>query len=383
MGKQFVIGFRLILVVAVCLSSLELGFAQSRGRKTATRKKDDGVAVIRGQIAYDKKRIKSWDGNRLVIPYEEIEAKIRERIVPPAPPYPSGYQQWEQKKLIDWELEFIKTTRGKKFLENRKKLIENANAFDVKFEKDGKFVIYDVPYGRYGIQGRTDKEINGKKYAFEVFGEIPVEKGMDEIPLNKMRVEVTPLIQPDELAPPVGVYTHDNKMVLNLKHAAFKEKMVFVNFWYSKSPTAAAEQKMIQDMYVKLKDKHPIKLVSICVDGPETINNRVISKKEARVEALKFIRKNVLKEGSHGFTSGVDHKTIFDFGVRSYPSFWLVGTDRKVMMTQYEVAQAMQVKPDMKTIVEDRILGKDTPTLAKPPTEATSKKPDGSDKKAR
>ena len=40
------------------------------------------------------------------------------------------------------------------------------------------------------------------------------------------------------------------------------------------------------------------------------------------------------------------------------------------MMTQYEVAQAMRVKPNMKTIVEDRILGKDKPTPAKPPGDA-------------
>lgn len=359
MSKQFVICFRLILVVAICVGSLSTGLAQTR--KSPPRKKNDGMAVIRGQIAYDKKQLKSWDGSRLVIPYQEIEAKIRERVIPPDPPYPAGVEKWKREKVIEWELEFLKTTRGKKFLEDRKNLIENANAFDVKFEKDGKFVIYDVPPGTYGIQGRTDKEINGKKYAFEVFGEIPVEKDLDEIKLAKMRVEVTPLIQPNEKNPPVAVNTHDDRLVLNLEHAAFKNKMVFLNFWYSKSPTAAKEQKMIQSMYQQLKDKHPIKLVSICVDSE-------------RMEALRFIKKSQLQHGSHGFTGGVDHPTIFNYGVRSYPSFWLVGADRKVMMTQYEIAQAMRVKPDMKTIVEDRILGKDKPTPAKPPASEAQKK---------
>ena len=35
-------------------------------------------------------------------------------------------------------------------------------------------------------------------------------------------------------------------------------------------------------------------------------------------------------------------------------------------MTQYETAQAMQVKPNLETIVVDRIIGKDAPTPAAP-----------------
>ena len=349
MGKQFLICFRLVLAVVICTSSLSIGLGQNR--KTSTAKNDD-MAVIRGQVAYDEEQMKSWDGNKLVVPYQEIQAKIRERVVPPPALYPADFAERTPEKRLEWEVEFLKTTRGKKFIEDRKSMIENANAFDVKFEKDGKFVIYDVPAGIYGIQGRIDKDINGKKYAFEVFGEIPVEKGMDEIKLEKMRVEITPLVQPDENCPPLTIKT-DN----DLNHAVFKDKMVFLNFWYSKSPSAATEQKMIQEMYAQLKDAHPIALVSICVDSEEA-------------EAKKFIDNNELKQGNHAFTGGVNHRTIFDFGVRSYPSFWLIGADRKVMMTQYEVAQAMRVKPNMKTIVEDRILGKDKPTPAKPPGDA-------------
>ncbi|MDG1873692.1 MAG: thioredoxin-like domain-containing protein [Mariniblastus sp.] len=312
--------------------------------------KDDGVAVIRGRIAYDKALVESWDGNRLVVPYQEITAKIRQRVVPPAPPYPEGIEKWKRDDIFKWEKEFVESAAGKKFLEDRKKLIDDAHAFDVKFEEDGKFVIYDVPYGTYGIQGRVDKKINEKKYAFEVFGEIPVIKGMDDIPLKPMRVEVTPLIVPGEVAPPVAISTHDDGPI-NLKHNSFKDKFVFLNFWITQSPTAASEQKLVQEMYSQLKSKYDLKLISICVD-------------QERKTALDYIVKNSLKEGSHGFTDGVDHRTIFDYGVRSFPSFWLIGKDGKIMMTQFEVAQAMRTKPDMVTIVDDRIRGKDVPTPA-------------------
>ncbi len=321
-----------------------------------------GVATIRGKIAYDKTRIQSWDGNRLIIPYKEINAKIRQKVQPKDAPFPKGYKDFTPAAKLKWQKEFLATAAGKKLVAFNKKLIDEANAFDVKFEKDGKFVIYDVPYGTYGIQGRTDKEIDGKAYAFEVFGEIPVVSGMDDIPLKPMRVEVTPLIKRDEVAPPLAAKTHNNKHTLSLDHKSFKGKMIFLNFWISKSPSSVVEQKMVQEMYAKLMSKHDMKLISICVD-------------KDRERAIDYIKRNKLKEGSHGFTDGVEHRTIFDYGVRSFPSFWLIGPDGKVMMSQYEIGQAMRIKPNLETIIEDRITGKDVPTPA------TAEKPEGAGKK--
>ena len=66
MGKQFLIRFRLVLAVVICTSSLSIGLGQNR--KTSTAKNDD-MTVIRGQVAYDEEQMKSWDGNKLVVPY--------------------------------------------------------------------------------------------------------------------------------------------------------------------------------------------------------------------------------------------------------------------------------------------------------------------------
>ena len=49
---------------------------------------DKGVATIRGKVAYDKTRVKSWDGSRLVVPYKEIKAKIRQKGEPKTPRLP-------------------------------------------------------------------------------------------------------------------------------------------------------------------------------------------------------------------------------------------------------------------------------------------------------
>ena len=358
------------VVLLTCVMIAPVG-AQTRKQEKA----DEKLAVIRGQIAYDKVRVKSWDNNSLVIPYNEIEAKLRQKIILPRPPYPAGYKKWTRKKIIEWEMEFVKTDAGKRYVAKNEQLLEAAHAFDIKFEKkDGAFVVYDVPPGVYGIQGRVDKEIGGTKYGFEVFGEVKVLKDVDEIVLKPMRVEVTPLMASKQKAPPIGVATYDGNRTLNLK--TFEGKILFVNFWSSASPTAAAEQQMIQEMYHKLKGKYPIKLLSICVDKVPKAVLAFINKNEVGIKVKGDDGKIAVRPiGSFGFTSGADHRTIFDFGVRAFPSFWLIDKDGMIMMSQFEIAAAMRVKPDMATIVSDRIEGKDVPTPAdaKVPTEA--KKP--------
>ena len=92
------------VVLLTCVMIAPVG-AQTRKQEKA----DEKLAVIRGQIAYDKVRVKSWDNNSLVIPYNEIEAKLRQKIILPRPPYPAGYKKWTRKKIIEWEMEFVKT----------------------------------------------------------------------------------------------------------------------------------------------------------------------------------------------------------------------------------------------------------------------------------
>lgn len=337
---------RLSLLVALC-TVLCSSLAAQDNQKT----NKDELAVVRGKIAYDRQRSESWDGSKLVVPFEEIKAMLRERVILPMPPLPENFAELKPEQQLEWEKQFVESAEGKKFLEDRAALLEKASAFDVLFEKDGSFVIYDVPAGIYGIQGRVDKEIDGRMYAFEVFGQIEIAEDVDEVPLKPMAVEITPLLKSKQPAPPVAVKIHDDSQVLTLE--AFKGNLVFVNFWTAQSPTAAAEQKMVQDMYEALQSKYDLKLLSINID-------------ENRKETLSYIGKNGLTKGSHGFTGGLDHPTIFHYGVRSYPSFWLIDKEGQIMMSQYEVAQAMRLKPDMTTIVTDRIEGRDVPTPAKP-----------------
>ena len=334
--------FSLLLIAATSF----LAFCPANLNAQDAKKEE---AVLRGKIGYDRTRAESWEGNKLVIPYGDIPAKLRQRVTVPPPPLPAGFNQLSNQQKMEWEKKFVATEAGKKFLENKKRLIEAGHAFDLKFEKDGSFVVYDVPVGVYGIQGRVDKKIGDTTYGFEVFGQVEVLEDVDQLDLEPMRVEVTPLMKSKQIAPPVSVKTHDNGATLTLKN--YEDKYLFINFWTAASPTSVQEQKLVQAMHAALKKKYPIKLLSINVDAD-------------RKKSLQYIISNRLSEGSHGFSGGVENRTLFDYGVRSLPSFWLIGQDGKILMSQYEIAQAMRVKPDITTIVSDRIEGKDAPTPA-------------------
>lgn len=320
--------FAVCMLTACCTNS---AWAQS-----------DDTAVVRGRIAFER-------GEKQKIPYEQLEVKLRERVEVPPVPVPKDFPKRKPAEQAKWLDAFEKSAAGEKFIKKREKLIDDAKVFDVLIEKNGSFVVYDVPSGVYGIQGRLDKEIKGTTHAYEVYGEISVSPKVDEVPLAPILIEITPLLKYEQDAPSIEVSTYNNKSNLNL--STFKGKYLFVNFWSTENPDVKI-QKQVQQMYLDLKDKHPIKLLSICID-------------EKRKAAIKFIIDQKLKEGSHGFTDGWEHPTVDAYGVRSTPSFWLINPDRKIIMTQYNFGQAFNAgNRELTQIVSDRIEGKDKPTPA-------------------
>jgi peroxiredoxin len=165
-------------------------------------------------------------------------------------------------------------------------------------------------------------------------------------------VLVTPLLAAGDTAPAFNLKTHDNSATL--VPGQFRGKYVFMNFWSTESPPSVEFQAEVQKMYVQLKAKHPLELLSVNVDSN-------------RKAAIEYIMKTKL-QGRHGFTDGWDHPTLDAYGIRAIPSQWLIDPEGKISMTNMDFRRAfMAGKPDLATIVGDRIEGKDVPTPAEQP----------------
>ena len=292
---------------------------------------------------------------------KEIKTTLNQEVDLPAAPFPSGLEAlFARSKSKVGQVVRSQSAGQAVFWPATKKRIDDAPAFNLRFNDEGQFIVYDVPPGIYGLQGRVDKEINGVTYAFEVFGQISVNSQFDEVALDPIPVLVTPMLVSGKTAPKISVSTHDGKKKLSLNNLQKSKgkpspKYVFVNFWSTKDFVGDGKtdyQAMVQKTISELNGSgYKVGLLSICMD-------------EDRKAAVKQIMKRKLKVGLHGFTEGWEHSTVNRYGVRSTPSGWLIDPDGKIAMSQYEFYNLTKVKESLASVIKDRIDGKDSPTPA-------------------
>ena len=340
--------------VAVIALSL-FGFSEQANAQR--KKKEARYATVQGVIKNDARK-------SFRVGYDEIKTSLRKVVVPKTPPFPSNWKTMIEEDRKQWLSKFYESDQGKDFLKSQEKLINGAATFEVKYNDDGDFIVYDVPPGEYGLQGRIDKEIDGITYGFEVFARIKVLDDVDQIKLQPIPVTITPLFKEGQPAPGLDGLLTSKGQKLSYDLDAYKGCYIFLNFMNS-TDQAPGYQKQVQDMYKALREKHKVKLISIVMDNADKDGK----KGKGKTDAINWLVNKQFTEGSYGFTGGWDHKTIEAYGVRSTPSGWLISPDedRKILMTQHEFFRLARIKPTITAIVRDRITGKDTPTLATKP----------------
>ena len=340
----------LVVLVVGCLVTVQPVSAQRKSKKQDT--------TIRGKVTLEGQKLRSWNGDNLSVDITKISAKLREYVKLPPLKYPAGHEKWTTERRVKWEDEFAATEAGKKVLERNKKMVEEGNSFDLKIERDGSFVIYDVPAGDYAIQGRYDRKIGQVNYAYEIFGKLTVRKDVNEIALDPIQIEITPQFPRGATAPPFKVTTYNDKADLEL--GMFKDKLLLINFWSATSPVAAKEQQAVQGTLEKIPADKNYGILSINID-------------KDRKEALKLLSENKLTQGSHGFTLGLGNPSLFNYGIRGVPSCWLIDTDGNVLINQYEFAKLMRTNESIEAIIIERLKNNQAPVPAvrKEPVPAT------------
>lgn len=340
---------------SICFRNLTMGFLVVA---LSTAGADDG-ATVRGKIAQQKVQ-------KFQIDLTKVPLKLRQIVQIPDPPYPESWDEMKVDAQQAWLNKFKESAEGKKYIEENEKKLDDALVFDITVEADGKFVVYDVPDGQYGLRGRFDKEVGGLNHAFEVFGQVNLAKEVDELLLEPLMLTVTPLLKSGDKAPDIKIGNHDGTGEWQLKN--FANKYLFIQFWSKEfSPPSVEYQAELQKMFAELKNKHKFDLLSVCLD-------------KDREKAVTFIREKNL-QGQHGFTNGWNHPSLQAYGIRRIPSFWLIDPQGRIKMTNADFSQAFASgKSSLAAIVDDRINGKDIPTPAQPPAKKEAGKSDVADK---
>ena len=324
-----------ILVLLVLCS---ISCAQTKLQKR--KKKSEGVTV--------KGRISQHEKEDFQIDLSEFSCMLNQQVKLPEPPVPKDkWPQMTPKEQAEWVRKFEASEQFKQFMAKRKKVQDSAERFEIQIEKNGSFVVYDVPPGNYGLRGRAEKVIDEKNYVFEVFGQIGVSKDVEEVLLDPMTVIVTRLAKSNEAIPAVSIKTFDGKATINNQLLA--KRNVLVYFWSINSQPSVDQAKLVHKTYMEVKEKNPIQLLSICLDCD-------------RKKALKHIVDGNL-DGWHGYAKNWEHPTIGEFGVRIIPAMFLLGADGKLKMTQWDFRSLMDAPDtDLSKIIVDVLQGKNVPT---------------------
>jgi hypothetical protein len=287
--------------IAFLLNLLSLTFAQDESDKDADRR----GATIRGKIVPDEKFPIEWG---------DLEIKLFQQVELPQPPLPDNFQSMAASEREEWWKKLLQTEEGKQLQAERQRLIEAADVFEIEIEQNGSFVVYDVPEGRYGLRGRLDKSIGQTNYAFEVFGQVDVLKGVDEVLLDPIRISVTPILKPGQSTPSVKLESLDGKR--QIVNSDLKGMYVLINFWSVDSPPSLQFLPVVQDAIAKLKPQLEITLLSIHVGTKQQ-------------EGLDYVQVKQVA-GLHGYAESWDHDVVTGFGIRGIPALFLLSPGEKM-----------------------------------------------------
>ena len=200
---------------------------------------EDELATIQGQIVMPE----DYDGD---VQIKDLNIRLVEPFFPKQPPLPDDWSTKSPVEQQQWFQQFLDTDEGKAFQQSEKERFDSRHQFDVDIEAEGKFVIYDVPPGKYLLQGAYLDQESERRLRFEVIGEVTVKEEALQVALQPLMVSVIPIIVRGDSAPEFSIDAMDNKKV-DLK--AFLGRYVLIHFWTSESEPAVAELKAVSESF--------------------------------------------------------------------------------------------------------------------------------------
>ncbi len=301
-------------------------------QESRVQSNQDGVTV-RGAfvIASDEFTNNDWS---------EFESSIVENIVPLQPKLPENWIKQTREQQMEWLEDFWASEDGRAMSARNKKLIENRKSYDITIEKDGRFVVYDVPKGTYNLQGSMAVAADGKKYSFEIDRQFSVGD-VDEIDLAKMNVDILRVLSNGDDAPDFAVQNFSGKTI---KLSSLRGKFVFLSFGLLGNPTFKAATDAMKELQ-KSESADKLQIFVISVDQDNDAAKRFVEQQKITWEC--------------GLLGGFDTSVLYQYGLRSVPSFWVIDPEGKIVLTGTQFVEAFNRKQTtIQQLVLDTIKGR-------------------------
>lgn len=294
---------------------------------------DEDGATITGKIFVP-------EGSVVKANPKSLEIQIVEQVEYEDPPsLPKNFRELSQEERIKWIEAFEASDEGKAWRKEQDERFNNRRQYKVELDEENKFEVENVLPGSYMIVGFHETKIDGKTFQFVVQGSLEVAEAK-RIELEPLPIDIGRVLATGDAAPTFEVAELSGGKI---KLTDFKGKYLFIDFWATWCEPCKEATPKVKQLYDGYSDESELIVLSISLDESDDKEN-----------AAKFVEKEGLK-WKQGFTGGFEHAIATEFGINGIPSFWLIGPDGKILMTDQEFFTAFDENMDIKGIVEKTI----------------------------
>ena len=335
---------------------------QEAAQKKQVKKKESKLATIRGSLDLESKIISEID-------WDTVNGTLGQLVALRQPQLPDSWKEMTPEKRIEWNAKFSETEKGKKLLADNQKALADRHMQDFNIRSKGKFIIYDVPQGRFEMRIVGQKIIDEKTYVLQAYGQFEVGE-VDELDFSNMKIDVLRLVKMGEEAPEVSGKSVDGKP---LSLSSMRGKHVLMAFGMTGNPAFEFTTRSLKEV-ASIENAVKVQLLTVTVDEDLT--------------AVAAFNKKMGVDWTCLNLGEWDQETLNSYGLKSVPSLWLIDAEGKVVLTGSQfIFELNRTKFPVAKLVDETIAGRlviggekeDGPT----PTEACQEKTDGqSDDKA-
>lgn len=294
----------------------------------------EDLVTVAGQFVNHQQQLKDFE-------LSDLEATLVQLVEFQQPELPANWQEMEVEQRQEWIADFETSDEGKAMMAANQKLLNEQTIIELDIESDGKFIAYDVPRGQYNLQAVAEKEVDGKTYIVQAFGQILVGE-VDEMQLGAMPLEVLRFLKMQELAPEISGDTLSGEQA---SLTALRGKHVLLNFAALGNPAFADSVDALKEASVFPELAGKLSVLTVSIDEDAEAAKKVIAEKSIDWPCIAL--------------GGWDVEVLNSYGVKSVPSFWLLDPEGKILLTgQQFLIELRRTGSPLPKLVDDVIAGR-------------------------
>ena len=294
----------------------------------------NGRATIQGSLRLESEINADFD-------WQTMQGSLLELVTLQQPVLPDDFQTRSILDRQQWRKDYFQTVDGQELKAANQEILDNRHVHDFRIRKNGKFVIYDVPKGRFEIRITGQTTFDEQAWTLQAYGQFEVGD-VDELDFSEMPLDVLRRLMPGELAPEITGNSADGG---ELALSDLRGKYVLLAFGLTSSPSFEWTTLSLKKAARSPEIADQLSVLTVTVDDNE--------KAVAEFNKTNGVDWHCLNLGKW------DRDTLESYGLKSVPSLWLIDAKGKIAVTgQQFAAELRRSGSTAAELVEDAIGGR-------------------------